>query len=618
VLDAPDLPAALAECLEVLAAVAGVPAGVAWLPDAARGWSAQAWWGQDPAEHAVGPAVTEAAATGTPVLVGALPPLQALAYGLVVPMMEGATCLAVVQLGGARPLDTALASTADLAKRLARLVHRRMHMESLFLQQATLDAISDGVAVVRVADGVVQYVNRAFAELTGHGGADAAGRRIDDLIGSGADDVVRAIAEGRHPSGQWHRVTVTHACGDKLEVEWTSSAIHGAGGRAFAVVALRDSSDLVQAAAAERNLRMVIGRANLDWRATFDAIDFPILVLEPEGKVVRLNHAASMLAGKSYEECVGKNVDELGPGLEPWKSIRSVVTAGQPQSQVMQVVDDVEGTTWDVEIRAFEVQADEKVAPRLTIVARDVTLQKRLQESLSRNERMSAMGALLSSVAHEVRNPLFGLSATLDAFEARFGDQREHTIHITIMRQELKRLVDLMTDLLEYGKPPLLHRTVMDFEELLRRAVRRCLVLRDQHAVTVEVEVAGGIGTLSLDSSRMEEVFRNLIENAIQHSERGSTVHVAARAERRGRRQMAVCEVRDRGPGIDHRDLQNIFEPFFTRRKGGTGLGLSIVQRIVDQHGGRVVAANHPEGGAMLTVYLPLEVTATGDEQAAS
>lgn len=107
--------------------------------------------------------------------------------------------------------------------------------------------------------------------------------------------------------------------------------------------------------------------------------------------------------------------------------------------------------------------------------------------------------------------------------------------------------------------------------------------------------------------NRLLQVFVNLIENAAQHSPGGSTVHIDAQEIEAEGSRWIDCTVRDAGSGIRAEDLGKMFEPFFTRRRGGTGLGLSIVQRVVEEHGGRVLAENHPEGGALMTVRLPLD-----------
>jgi signal transduction histidine kinase len=109
-----------------------------------------------------------------------------------------------------------------------------------------------------------------------------------------------------------------------------------------------------------------------------------------------------------------------------------------------------------------------------------------------------------------------------------------------------------------------------------------------------------------MDQSRIQQVFQNLIDNAIQHSPRGKSVTITANRSGKGGQEMLEITVADQGSGFRDEDLPRLFEPFFTRRRGGTGLGLSIVQRILEQHDGDIVARNGANGGAVMTVRLPL------------
>ena len=110
---------------------------------------------------------------------------------------------------------------------------------------------------------------------------------------------------------------------------------------------------------------------------------------------------------------------------------------------------------------------------------------------------------------------------------------------------------------------------------------------------------------LPLNARRMHQVFRNLFENALQHSPVGKEVLVRGWRSQVEGHDWWVFTVADQGPGFAPDTLSRAFEPFFTRRKGGTGLGLSIVKRVVEEHGGTIDLANGPEGGALITVKLP-------------
>ena len=173
------------------------------------------------------------------------------------------------------------------------------------------------------------------------------------------------------------------------------------------------------------------------------------------------------------------------------------------------------------------------------------------------------------------------------------------------MREQVQRLSRLMTDLLDYGRPIATDRTrltVCRRHDESDRDVRCALAAG---GVSVELTCDATSVVVLADEPRLLQVFQNLVQNAVEHTPPGGRVHVDARPERRLARAGVRCAVRDSGPGFDTAHLPHVFEPFFTRRKGGTGLGLSIVQRIVEQHAGHVEAANHPEGGGVVNVWLP-------------
>ncbi len=227
--------------------------------------------------------------------------------------------------------------------------------------------------------------------------------------------------------------------------------------------------------------------------------------------------------------------------------------------------------------------------------------RSRAERALVESERMAAMGGIVGAVAHEVRNPLFGISATLDAFEARHGSQGVFGSYLSALRQQVDRLSDLMRDLLEYGRP---HRTVplpAPLPALVDEAVSWCRALAEQKQVELRLVVSPDLPLVAFDKGRLGRVFRNLVENAIQHSPDRAQVGVELH-EVAG---LVECVVRDRGPGFGPEDLPKVFEPFFTRRRGGTGLGLAIAWRTVVEHGGSIVAENAPGGGAVVRVRLP-------------
>jgi PAS domain S-box-containing protein len=241
-------------------------------------------------------------------------------------------------------------------------------------------------------------------------------------------------------------------------------------------------------------------------------------------------------------------------------------------------------------------------------ISEDISDRRRaqeLQDSLRRSETMSAMGSLVAGVAHEVRSPLFGISANLDVLEQKAGANAELGSSVTRMREQVNRLSALMQELLDYGKPAKSAKTPESMAAVVAEAVESCTGLAARGRVEIVNGVDSVLPPVTMDRGRLVQVFQNLLQNAIQHAPRGSAVSLSAWTEATDDGPGVVVTIEDTGPGIPPSDLQRIFEPFVTRRRGGTGLGLAIVQRIVDEHGGTVTAINRPAGGATITVRLP-------------
>src|SRR5262249_29836554 len=249
-----------------------------------------------------------------------------------------------------------------------------------------------------------------------------------------------------------------------------------------------------------------------------------------------------------------------------------------------------DGTQMNIRIAVAPLRDARREVTGYVAVAADVTESRRnerarveLENSLRRAAAVSAMGALVAGVAHEVRNPLFAMTAHIDALE-QSGKARPPEL-IASLRRELGRLNQLMNDLLEYGKPPSDELTEEPLAPIVALAVRTCAPAAQSAKVALENAMLPDPGMVAAQPARLAPVFQSLIDTAVQPSPAGSAGPIGAALP-----QPDLVEVRvlDRGPGFRSGDLPRIFEPFFSRRRGGTGLGLSIVQRIVEQHHGAV------------------------------
>lgn len=355
----------------------------------------------------------------------------------------------------------------------------------------------------------------------------------------------------------------------------------------------------------QQQLHGSLQQSAMEWRQTFNAIDFPVLIVDLNGAIKRANEAAERILGIGADLVIGHNFAELSEN-EPWKKaselLESIRVNGSPVST--EVKDEASSTVWAVTL--YLINEFGSVGERAILIAQDITKRTELEASLRQSEMMSLLGSLVAGVAHEVRNPLFGISSILDAFETRFSDRTEYQRYTNVLRDEIGRLTVLMEELLEYGKPFRGEFYLVSLEEMITRSIRACLPAAEVARVNLVPDVTQSLPKIRIDRRRLSKVFVNLIENAIQHSTAGSAVTVEGKQVHDGTQNWIQCVVRDLGPGITNEDMPRIFEPFFSKRRGGTGLGLAIAQRIMQEHGGKLAATNHPDGGACMIASFPL------------
>ena len=238
--------------------------------------------------------------------------------------------------------------------------------------------------------------------------------------------------------------------------------------------------------------------------------------------------------------------------------------------------------------------------------------RRELESQLVRANEMKMLGQLTSGVAHEVRNPLNGITAIVGALSKEVGDAERFQPYMQHLRNQVTRLTTLMEDLLALGRPvreenksvlpvvTLVEKALSSWQHGLEKPREVCLDMPEtsRHDLMVRAEGA-----------RIEQIIINLLENAHQHSPPDRTIALSIVSPVPG---MVLISVRDNGPGIAEEIMPRIFEPFFTTRKSGTGLGLSIVKHIVESHGGAITAHNNEDGsGATFTINLPLSQMST-------
>jgi signal transduction histidine kinase len=227
--------------------------------------------------------------------------------------------------------------------------------------------------------------------------------------------------------------------------------------------------------------------------------------------------------------------------------------------------------------------------------------QQRLE--LLRAEQLAAIGQLAAGVAHEVRNPLTGIKLLTEAALRSVNPQPLNEEDLRVIHGEVERLERTVQHFLSFARLPPPQRSPCDLCEVVAQAVAVVRARAEQQGVTVDERLPAEPMPAVADHDQIRIVLVNLFLNALEAMPRGGRLEVELERRTDGMACLTVC---DTGDGIAASVLGKLFTPFTTTKPTGTGLGLSLSKRIVEEHGGRLSAANRPEGGACFRFTLPL------------
>ena len=229
---------------------------------------------------------------------------------------------------------------------------------------------------------------------------------------------------------------------------------------------------------------------------------------------------------------------------------------------------------------------------------------QRLERKLHQHEKLAGMGRVVSSIAHELRNPLGIIRSSAELLQRKTPDADPYKGLITAIYDESCRLSQTITDFLDYARPKTPRRDAVDMAVILDQALAFLGNSLAEQGIEVGKNVSG-VSIVPGDKDLLYRALYNVLANAAQAGGHGAAINV----DISGKSGQVAVTVTDNGPGFDLKQLDKYLDPFFTTQDGGTGLGLPIVQSIITSHGGTVDIGNDPQTcGARVTMTLPTSV----------
>ncbi len=241
---------------------------------------------------------------------------------------------------------------------------------------------------------------------------------------------------------------------------------------------------------------------------------------------------------------------------------------------------------------------------------RTYTKLKEMQTRLSNAEKLMALGELSATLAHEIKNPLVSIGGLAARLQKKLPESSPEYIYVEHIVKEVTKLEEIINDILHFTEDRTLKFTPVELNNIVEEAILGFEEICRRNSIKVEKLFSTDPIPVMADTGQLKIAFDNIIINAIQSMEGGGTLTITTYRKKK----WAHVEIKDTGGGIEPHLIGNIFNPFFTTRKGGTGLGLPITHKIVTRHKGHIDVANEYGKGITFTIRLPLTDGRTGGE----
>lgn len=330
-----------------------------------------------------------------------------------------------------------------------------------------------------------------------------------------------------------------------------------------------------------------------------------VLVVDLNGAVTTFNRVASSLFGAPASTMIGKPLRD-NPRLEPLERLLSrTMETGVNIRRNELVITTADGREIPLGVSTSLLYSQTTGSNGAIAVFTDLSQTKSLEERVKHSEKLAILGEMAAVMAHEIRNPLNSIAGFSQLLQMKIYVSDKLRKYVDIIVHESFRIDDLISDILDFAHQKKNIITLIDFKALADQVLSSKQALAARKGVVIETRIGDDLPAFRGDSVRLERVMLNLVNNALDATDSGGLVTLSAiRADHNGIPWIEMT-VADTGCGIPPENLEDIFKPFFTTKQAGTGLGLAIIQKIAEEHLGKVTVTSDLLNGTVFTLSLP-------------
>jgi PAS domain S-box-containing protein len=332
-----------------------------------------------------------------------------------------------------------------------------------------------------------------------------------------------------------------------------------------------------------------------------------IILLSPDLRIQSVNPFSKLSLGYTSREMIGQPIENILIGTDSLSTAWQTVRQGSPR----ELLDNIElyrrnGERFPAQVNLLPVNLENKLQG-IVIIFRDLSEQEQYRSRNLQLEQRALLGEVTASFAHEVRNPINNISTGLQLLAINLPPSDPNQENICRLQNDCERLAELVKSSLSFIRPMEYKLEAIDLPGLIDHLLERWHARLARANIKYHTQFDENLPAVEGDARSLEQVFTNLVNNAIQAIEpKGGVISIKAKRvlDTEGHPQVEIS-VSDTGPGIPPEIRDRIFEPFFTTKQSGTGLGLAIVKRIITAHKGAIHVDSVP-GGTIFQIYLPV------------
>ncbi len=367
-----------------------------------------------------------------------------------------------------------------------------------------------------------------------------------------------------------------------------------------------------------RYLYEAIDLARQEWKTIFNTFNDGLLAHRAEdGVITRLNQTMAGWLNTPVEALLYQPVSQITLN-EKGQTFCDLAPPAANESENGSVWQSAEfsSPSWapgkSFRVRTFSLYkragpaAEEKKLVEVIHVLEDITLANKMQTQLVQTEKLSALGRLLASLAHEINNPLQALRSGLRLLARPNLDDEKRQRYVAMLDKEVERLIDTTLQTLNFARPGRIGKKSTSLNQLLRETLVLVSKQLQRNKIDISLKLASDLPPVWVVPDQIKQVFLNLILNAVDSMPDGGNLTLTT--HHLPDENMVMAALADTGRGIPGEILSRIYEPFFSTKEAGTGLGLSISYTIVEAHGGHIDVESSQQAGSTFSVYLPIRL----------